>query len=137
MDSSASLDDFISMKSEECGDFINAEYSAKKEKDKIILERKGKVSGKALSITKEIRLKSKNQIEVSYSLKNLSKSTIDMIFGSEFNFTMPYLNSNQYSYIANEKFLSGVNDQGVISGPSSFSIKDSSKEIKPGETIEF
>ena len=119
----------IDCKYEELGDFVNAGYKVKKEKDRVALTREGKVNGKAISITKEIRLKGKKQIEIAYSLKNLSKTAIDSIFGVEFNFTMPYLNSDRYSYSADDKILSSLNEKGSVLGPGSFSIKDSGKEL--------
>jgi hypothetical protein len=119
----------MNCKSEELGDFVNASYESKKEKDKVIFIRQGKVSGKDISITKEIKLKGKNEIEVSYSLKNLSKAAISAVFGVEFNLTMPYLNSNQYSYSSDDKILSNLNEKGAVTGSDLFSIKDSSKEL--------
>jgi hypothetical protein len=129
IDGSSVIDNFMNCKSEELGDFVNASYQAKKEKDKVILTRKGKISGKDIFITKEIKLKGKKDIEVSYSLKNLSKSAIDAVFGVEINLTMSYLNSNQYNYSADYNILNSLNEKGVIPGSDLFSIKDSGKEL--------
>jgi len=129
MDTNTNIDDFMECKSQELGDFVNAVYEAKKEKDKVVLTKNGKINGKAVYITKEIRLKGKKEIEVSYTLENLSKQTIDTIFGVEFNLTMPYLNSDQYRYVADSKILGSLNEKGAVPGPGSFSIKDSGKEI--------
>ncbi|MDP2921721.1 MAG: DUF1926 domain-containing protein [Candidatus Omnitrophota bacterium] len=133
MDSQVNIDDFMECKSNELGDFVNAVYKGKKERYKVVLDRRGSVAGKAVSITKEICLRSANgggkEIEISYTLKNLSKQTIDAIFGVEFNFTMPYLNSGQYKYFAGDKILGSLNEKGAVPGPGLFSIKDSSKEI--------
>ncbi|OIO32890.1 MAG: hypothetical protein AUJ70_04505 [Candidatus Omnitrophica bacterium CG1_02_40_15] len=123
------IDDFIDLKYEELGDFVNASYKAKIELDKITLTRKGKVGGKTIAIIKGIKLKGKSQIEIEYSLKNLSKGTIDAIFGVEFNLTMPYLNSDRYNYSTGDKILSNLNEKGSVSETSSFSIKDSGKEL--------
>ena len=125
---SVKIYDFIDLKYEELGDFINASYDAKKEKSKVILERKGKVQGKAVLVRKEISLASEKTIQVVYTLKNLSKASIETIFGVEFNLTMPYLNSDRYSYFS-ESRAGSINDTGFISGAKQFSIKDSSKEI--------
>jgi len=135
MDKSGAIEDFIDCKSEELGDFVNAGYKAKKEKDKVVLMRQGKVSGKAISITKEIKLKGKKQIEIAYSLKNLSKGSIDTVFGVEFNITMPYLNSDRYNYFAGDKILNNLNEKGPVSETDSFSIKDSGKELDIGFTF--
>lgn len=135
IDKATLLDNFMECKSKELGDFFNTGYKAKKEKDKIVLTREGRVDGKAIVITKEIQLKGKKRIEISYSLKNLSKSAIDTVFGVEFNLTMPYLNSDRYNYFAGDKILSGLNEKGSASGVDSFSINDSGKEIDIGFTF--
>jgi 4-alpha-glucanotransferase len=129
IDESSSIDSFMNCKSKELGDFINAGYKAKKEKDKVVFTRKGKVNGKDISITKEIKLKGKKEIEVSYSLKNLSKGAIHSVFGVEFNLTMPYLNSDKYNYFACDKALNNLNEKGCVSNTDSFSIKDYNKEL--------
>jgi len=128
IDVSSSIDSFMNCKSEELGDFVNAVYKAKKEKGKAIFTRKGKVSGNGLAITKEIQLKGKKEIEVSYGLKNLSKNAISAIFGVEFNLTMPYLNSDKYNYFGCDRILNNLNEKGSISDTGAFSIKDSGKE---------
>jgi len=125
---SVKIDDFIDLEYEELGDFINASYDAKKEKSKVMLERKGKVQSKAVLVRKEINLASEKTIQVVYVLKNLSKASIEALFGVEFNLTMPYLNSNRYSYFS-ESMVGDINDTGFISGAKLFSIKDSGKEI--------
>lgn len=129
MDKAGTLEDFIDGKSEELGDFINAAYAAGKEKDKVVLTRKGSVDGKAVVITKEIRLKRKQEVEIVYTLKNLAKSAIDSVFGVEFNLTMPYLNSDRYNYYAGDKILNSLNEKGSVPETALFSIKDSGKEL--------
>jgi len=135
IDKSCAIDDFIDSRSQELRDFINAVYKAKKEKDKVVLTREGKVNGKAVSIIKEIKLKGRKQIEIAYSLKNLTKGVINSIFGVEFNLTMPYLNSDRYNYFAGDKILSNINEKGSVSETDSFSIKDSGKELDIGFTF--
>ena len=129
MDKLITIDDFMDCKSQELGDFVNTVYKAKKEKDKVVLTREGKVSGKAVSITKEIKLKGKKEIEVSYSLKNLSKAAVNSVFGVEFNLTMPYLNSDKYNYFCRDRILNNLNEKGCTSNTDSFSIKDYNKEL--------
>jgi alpha-amylase len=129
MDKSIPIDGFMDCKSQELGDFVNAVYKAKKEKNKVVLNRVGSVNGKTISITKEIQLKGKKQVEILYSLKNLSKAMINSIFGVEFNLTMPYLNSDRYNYFAGDRILSNINEKGSIPGADLFSIKDSGKEL--------
>ena len=125
---SVSIENFVDLKYEELGDFINVPYIANKEKQNVVLEKKGKVEGKAILVRKEISLASENTIQIAYTLKNLTKSSIESLFGVEFNLTMPYLNSDRYSYFS-ESRVGGIDDTGVISGQKLFSIKDSGKEI--------
>jgi len=129
MDKITGIDAFTDCKYNERGDFVNAVYKARKEKDKVVLTREGSVVGRRLAITKEIKLKDKKQIEIFYTLKNLSNKPFDLIFGVEFNFTMPYLNSDRYRYFAGDKILGSLNEKGSVSGHGSFSIKDSGKEL--------
>ena len=129
------IDDFIDLKYEELGDFVNSSYKAKIESDKVVLTRVSKVDGKDIAIIKGIKLKSKSQIEIEYSLKNLTKGAINAIFGVEFNLTMPYLNSDKYNYSTGDKILNNLNEKGLVSEASSFSIKDSGKELDIGFTF--
>lgn len=129
MDKLTTIENFIDCKSEELGGFVNADYKAKKEKDKVALTREGNINGKAVSITKEIKLKGKKQIEISYTIKNFTKHAVDFVFGVEFNLTMPYLNSDRYRYFSRDKILNSLNEKGAISETDSFSIKDSGKEL--------
>jgi hypothetical protein len=123
------IDDFIDLKYEELGDFVNAGYKAKQDKNEVVLTREGKADGKDIAIIKVIKLKGKSQIEIAYSIKNLSKIAIDAIFAVEFNLTMPCLNSDKYSYSTGDKILNNLNEKGSVSETSSFSIKDSGKEL--------
>nr|MBU1327821.1 DUF1926 domain-containing protein [Candidatus Omnitrophota bacterium] len=123
------MDDFMDLKYEELGDFVNDNYKTKIESDKVVLTRAGKVDGKDIAIIKGIKLKGKSQIEIEYRLKNLTKNAIDAIFGVEFNLTMLYLNSDKYNYFADDKILSNLNEKGSVSEAGSFSIKDSGKEL--------
>jgi len=125
---SVDIGDFVDLKYEELGDFVNSSYDAKEEKSGVILKRKGKVQGKAVSVKKEIKLASKSTVQVVYTLKNLSKTPVEGIFGVEFNLTMPYLNSDKYSYFSGSS-IAGINDTGSTLGANRFSIKDSGREI--------
>jgi len=128
IDETANIENFVDLKYEELGNFINTSYCADKTRQHVTLEKKGKVQGKPISVKKEISLASENTIQIAYTLKNLSKSSIEALFGVEFNLTMPYLNSDRYSYFS-ESRIAGINDTGAISDKNLFSIKDSGNEI--------
>ncbi|MBN2097950.1 MAG: DUF1926 domain-containing protein [Candidatus Omnitrophica bacterium] len=83
---------------EELGDFVDGEYSLKHRKDwhsiSVILKRQGRVSyrGRAVpvSITKEVCLNDKAaQLDISYTLENLSAEPLEVIFAVEFNISLP------------------------------------------------
>lgn len=114
------------------GDFASSAYVDKIEDEKIILSRDGKVGAKPLLLTKELRISSDTEVEIKYSLKNKSISEIDAFFGIEFNISLPYANSDQYSYVTDKRALGSLNERGSISATNSFSIKDSHAELGTG-----
>jgi len=105
-----SMEDFANASYVDLGDFAGSPYEARIEKEKISLSREGKVEAKDLLISKEICISSDKEIGISYVLKNRSSSTIETLFGIEFNITMPYADSDRYTH---------------VSGKDSFLIKDS------------
>jgi len=117
---SASLADY--------GNFSNGEYLATKKKDSLILTRKSSVSGVDIELSKEITLK-ENVIEIDYSLKKATNQRIDILFGTEFNLTMPFLNSYKYRYFSDGRMIGTLDMEGEASNAGSFGIHDSRKEL--------
>ncbi len=114
------------------GDFASSAYVDKIEGEKIILSRNGKVGAKPLALTKELRISSNAEIGITYFLKNKGISEIDTFFGIEFNITMPYADSDRYSYVTDKRALGGLDGHGSILATNSFSIKDSRAELGTG-----
>ncbi len=102
-----SIDDLLRSHYREEGDFVLGRYSSEVEKSadkvKLTLSREGKVSGKPLSLKKEIVLHKKGSgISVKYNIKNTGKEKIKSVFGPELNFTMPDADADKYSIIMKE-----------------------------------
>jgi len=131
IDKDFKMDDFINCNYIDRGDFADNAYVARIDKEKVLLIRKGNIEGKSLKITKEIYISSDVAVEVSYSLENLSSSTIATFFGMEFNISLPYANSDRYRYeimpgaVSPGEDLGGLDMIGLVSQAKSFSIKDS------------
>ena len=86
------LEQFFRCEYEELGDFIQGQYSLKsknKGKNKIGFQliRSGKVETCQVKITKSINL-TKNDLLVSYNIKNESAGLLDYLFGIEFNLSV-------------------------------------------------
>lgn len=82
------------------------------------------------AIRKEIKLNGSEGIEIFYTLKNSAKDIVKAVFGIEFNVTMPYANSERYSYESGGANLGDLNKTGETGDTNSFSIKDSTKELE-------
>lgn len=120
---------FLSSSYEELGDFATACYKTKIKTKTVILEHDIKISQTWLKLSKKIQIKSDKEIEVIYEIEKGPKDKLNAIFVTEFNITMPYLNSSRYSYFYNNKAQTGLNTQGEIPGVDSFGISDSEKSL--------
>ncbi|MFC1624510.1 alpha-amylase/4-alpha-glucanotransferase domain-containing protein, partial [Candidatus Omnitrophota bacterium] len=129
IDKDLKVEDFSSCNYVDRGDFVDAPYIARIEKEKVVLSCEGKVKGRAMLIIKEVRIYSDTEIEISYILKNKSNSSVVTFFGTEFNITLPYASSDRYHSEANGKKLGGLNKSGIALKTNSFSIKDSKNEL--------
>lgn len=124
----SSLDDFIHCKFNESGDFVNSGYKGRIEDEKVVLERDGIAGGQSISLKKTISLNKNKELGISYVLKNNGGMKVDIVFGVEFNLTMPNLNSSQYSYFSGKQ-LGDLNSTGIIECKDAISLQDSSKEF--------
>ncbi|MBN1405860.1 MAG: DUF1926 domain-containing protein, partial [Candidatus Omnitrophica bacterium] len=132
---SLSIDDFIKSSYEELGDFANSLYKTKVGKNTVTMERESCAFGAAVKIIKNIQIKSAKEIEIVYNLKGNPKTGLGAAFAAEFNFTMPYLNSERYAYFYDNKTRGSLNAKGVACGTDSFGIADSEKSF--GLMLEF
>jgi len=94
---------------DETGDFINGVYDLeveprgrKKSRGAItlVLKREGLAAGSRICLVKRITLPAKGAyFTVQYSITNLEDSPADLLFGPEFNLTMPDADSDRYSLV--------------------------------------
>ncbi|MBL7068291.1 MAG: DUF1926 domain-containing protein [Candidatus Omnitrophica bacterium] len=123
------MGDFIHAKFNSHGGFSNGDYTAKKKRDGLILERASSVSGAEVKLTKDIRIK-KSIIQISYKIENITGKDLNCLFGADFNLTMPFLNSDRYRYFANGDILGVLNEDGIVKDAKFFEIRDSKKELE-------
>ena len=106
------LSDFMNVRYKELGDFVLEPYAVMVKKTsseiELKLKRKGTVfiDNKALpvEIMKVISIfKGQSLINVNYEITNLSKETLDAVFGVEFNFSMLAGDSPDRYYVFNGK----------------------------------
>ncbi len=129
IDKDLKKEDFQTCDYTDLGDFHEASYRTKIEDEKLILSHEGKLEEKSFSITKEICIYSEKEINVSYILKNKSESKIDSLFGIEFNITMPFANSDRYSYKTSNNVSTRLDESGTSSKTKVFTIKDSQDDL--------
>jgi len=124
------IDDFMNSRYDEIGGFTSSNYVSSRMKEGIVLKAISKVSGVALKVQKQIQIKpGKKELFISYDIERLGPRDVDAIFGIEFNFTMPDLNSDRYDYFCNEKAIGcGLSKIGQVENVESFGIIDYNKE---------
>ena len=88
------------------------------------MSRTGSISGTMIELAKDIDLSSRERIKVLYNIKNNGRARTALSFGTEFNISMPYADSERYSYESGNKSLGGLHEKGSLSQSVSFSIKD-------------
>ncbi len=120
---------FITSSFKDYGNFSSGDYIARKKSNGLILKRKSSVSGVEVELTKELSIKGP-AIEILYRIKYRGLASIrGLLFGTEFNLTMPFLNSPRYRYFSDEKILDTLNTSGIATNADSFSIRDSKREL--------
>lgn len=119
---------FIESSFKDYGRFADSKYSAQEKPCGMILKRRSSISGVKVDLTKEVIIKGKN-IEVNYTIKKDKKRKLNLLFGTEFNLTMPFLNSYRYRYFSKKDMLDTLNTTGVIDRVTDFGIRDSRKEL--------
>lgn len=125
-------EDFISVSFEDYGNFSNGDYVVNIKEDGLILKRRSIILGIDVEVLKDITIKD-NLIEASYQIRpqyNGRSRTAIVLFGTEFNLTMPFLNSDRYRYFSNGEMLGTLNTNSVAKSADSFSIRDSKKELE-------
>jgi hypothetical protein len=121
------MEDFMDCTAHVLIEFGNKRYEVKVEDKKVIMSRREGAGKRQIDITKEIEIKDR-RIDVLYRVENKGSARIETLFGTEFNLTMPYLNSERYNYFT-ESALGDLNTKGSVNNTPVFSIKDYQKEI--------
>jgi len=117
------------------GDFLKGRYDLKvKEtpgKVMLTLKREGLAGGAEISLSKEITLSRKDaSFKVCYDIVNKTDAKLDMVFGPEFNITMPDADSDRYSFIIDSSDRGyNLNNMADLSAAKSVNIKDFRKEL--------
>jgi len=122
-----SMKDFVSGKFDAYSRFENGPYAAARIPGGLVLELNSRVKGLELKLSKEVTV-SDNIVKIQYIIKKLAGSEGDILFGTEFNLTMPYLNSERYRYFSNGRMLGTLNTAGSTADTASFEIRDSGIE---------
>ncbi len=120
------MKDFANCDYVDIGDFANNPYSSSIEGQGVVMVREGMVGDVPVRNTKQISMSSDNEIKISYILENTGSSVLDTFFGTEFNVSMPYADSNRYHYEPRGKRL---NKKGAVSKVDFFAIRDSQGEF--------
>ena len=137
---SAQIDNFSRCEYPEQGDFVNQPYQHKLEKKgeklKLTLTRDGRIWFEdkriPLTLNKTITVKADSPLlEISYSIKNNHEETVDLWFGTEFNFTPSSGGDLKEVYFSDEtgpkqkELLDKFQGQNVLE----FGIKDQKLKI--------
>lgn len=129
------IEDFSGGNCKEEGDFTGKAYAfeTKESPNKLTLtmKREGKVSGKKISLIKEVVLPKKGpSFSVKYTVTNRETGPVNLLFGSEFNITMPEADSSRYFLSFDDKEKAG-SLKDILKGEDvkKAAARDSGKEI--------
>jgi len=126
---------FSSCTFHESGDFVKGRYSLdlgrSKEDIVITMARKGAVDSVPVSVTKKITLpKEGSFLTVDYTVKNESTTSLNVMFGPEFNITMPDAASDRYWLeVDTSEERKGLNDSIERIGVKVIKIEDRDKRF--------
>lgn len=123
------LHDFEKGDYEEKGDFINSPYGFKvaKDKNRLIMKRKGSAYGKDIILIKELILNDSG-LNVIYSITNLDTSKRQFHFGTEIPFIMPDADSSRYAYVVDDA-RDNISSRGEIDRLNSIEFTDTQGDL--------
>lgn len=127
-------EEFMKASFKDHGNFANGKYEAREKSGGLSMTRAFSVSGAEIELTKDLTVRG-GTIKMEFRLKNLSMKRPDILFGAEFNLTMPFLNSDRYRYSSKEEILGTLNTSGQIDNVERFGIIDSGRELETGLTF--
>ncbi len=119
------LEDLINSDYEELGDFSTGDYEMNKISQGINLKRDSSLLDGSVRLNKQIQMKSKDEIEFICIVKKINGKFNDLVIAAEFNFTMPYLNSDRYCYNVKDRRLGGLEEKGCCNNISNLDVFDS------------
>lgn len=126
------IDELTTCSFKEIGDFSTGKYSVERQDNSILLQRESVVFGSELRLCKRLSIMSKDELEVNCSIDKKGSSRPNVLFGLEFNITMPDLNAGRYHCYFGKKAGGDLNAKGHAQAVSSFGISDSFKELNIG-----
>jgi len=118
------MEDFANCNYIDLGGFADASYSVRIDGQNAVLAREAEVKGMRIQNQKAISISSDKEIKISYALRNESNSDLDSFFGMEFNISMPFADSDRYSYESSKGNIGALNKAGVAQETDFFAIKD-------------
>ena len=118
------IEDFTNCNYIDLGGFADAPYSVRINGQNAILTHEAEVKGICIQNQKAISIASDKEIKISYALKNNSDSDFDSLFGMEFNISMPFADSDRYSYESSKGNAGALSKTGITRGTDFFAIKD-------------
>ncbi|MFH1552238.1 MAG: alpha-amylase/4-alpha-glucanotransferase domain-containing protein [Candidatus Omnitrophota bacterium] len=119
----------------EMGNFVKGAYAFEVKKSwkgiTLAMEREGLVGDSRIYLTKEVTLpRKKASFTVRYAITNRGGGPVDLVFGPEFNVTMPDSDSDRYRLVAgSEKKGSHLGDTAQREGVKKAEILDSREEL--------
>ena len=126
---SSGIDNFIGADFVDLGGFTKGKYDYRPDKGGVTLVRHGQVSGVKIILSKNIKISSQNELEISYAIDKEGDIGADTVFAVEFNLVMPDLNSIRYYYSADGKPVGGINTKGTAPSSGNFGISDGKDEF--------
>ncbi|RKY41134.1 MAG: hypothetical protein DRP85_07035, partial [Candidatus Makaraimicrobium thalassicum] len=122
----------------EAGDFVKGVYDFEVRKSRggvtLIMKREGMAGGSRVCLHKEITLPGRGAcFKVRYRIINREEKAVDLIFGPEFNLTMPDADSDRYSLVLNgggKRY--GLNETIRHDGVDKAEVRDARKELSFG-----
>lgn len=129
------MEDFENCNYADLGGFAEAPYAVNVKEQDVILSRTGKIGHNMMELAKEMDFSLTDKIKILYTIRNRGPAKADLSFGTEFNISMPYADSERYSYENGKESLGGLHKKGSASPSVSFSIKDSDNYQSLGLTF--
>ena len=120
---------------EEAGDFIRGIYDFEVKKTRrgimLVMQREGLAGGSGVHVAKEIFLPARDaSFKVQYRIVNRADGEMDLVFGPEFNVTMPDADAEKYSLVINgDEKHHELGDMVRHEGARRIEIRDADRQL--------